>query len=302
MWFYTLATSELNMKHKKHITQTADDLHIIKDAMNKVKEIIEDFKSIGQNIAGKKLKIISSKARLILPPCIKHGEVHRNATRILGGIVTPKDSTEEGENTITSPVLLQIAKKYKTILSLPTSLQNKFLIFHATSLDYLYFCETFFISSRNKFFEKIEATFLDCFYSLLSLGRENEEKETPSHFVFLFSPVKDGGFGCFPYAHTHDYFLQKAKARAVEYIRSFFFPDFAPTHREVTHNVPHPSLKTLWTSIHKTDFAPISHAKQQMRAAAFSTSNFFSWLTTWPTNSISTLSDEEFLFACRFRR
>jgi ribonuclease HI len=300
MWFYTLATLELNMKHRKFITQTADDVHIIKNAIGKVTEIVEDFKSIGQNIAGKKLKIISSKPTLILPQCIKHGEIHRNATKILGGIVSPKGAKEEGEIEITNPILSKISKKYKSILSLPTSLQNKFLIFHALSLDYLYFCETFFIETRNFFFEKLESILLDTFCTLFSLHRDNQG-ELPSHFVFLFSPVKDGGFGCFPYAHTHDFFLQKAKARAVEYIRSFFFPDFHPTHDGATRNTPHPSLKSLWTSIHRTDFAPISHAKQQMRAGAFSTSNFFSWLTTWPTNSITTLSDEEFLFACRFR-
>lgn len=48
LWFYTLGTLKANLAFKSMITQTADDVHIIKDSLTIFPKVIEEFRKIGQ--------------------------------------------------------------------------------------------------------------------------------------------------------------------------------------------------------------------------------------------------------------
>ena len=294
MWFYTIATLQLNLKYKEFITQTADDIYIVKEALNKVEEIAKDFREIGQNLLGKKLKVIGNIEKQHLPPCISHASIYPSTAAILGGIVSSPTSNAEEEKPFLKDILKKIENKFSQITLLPTSLQNKFLILHAISLDFLFYTECIFTSNRREFFEKIDEIQETTFAQIMNI-----QDFSSFHHVQLFSSIEDGGLGIFPYFHTHSSIQNKAAQRSLSYIRRFFpTAHFSQEEEEATQ---FPSLKTLWTANFRDKFAPIATHKQHMRAAAFSPTSFSSWLTQWPKNSIHTLSDEDFSFAILFR-
>ena len=176
-------------------------------------------------------------------------------------------------------LVFKLNKKMQFILTMPASLQIKFLTLLSLQFNYVYHMqampETPF---SNSLFEHIENSFFTCLCKILRV------REDPSLHVRFFSPFEDGGMGLLPVTVLRKDLLNMSVAAAIDFCSklSLPLPNYDPFQSF--------SLKHIWRNFSKLHRPPnVFNAEHS------------SWLSAWPKDSTSRLLDEEFLFACHLR-
>jgi hypothetical protein len=235
LWFYVCGTTLPNLRFRNHIVQAADDVYIIREAQEKIEEVIQEYKKIDQHLDGEKMRIICStknkitKIQKILqrrPKIV----IETGPTKVLGAILHPdrKKDCDESTSPVIQNLLEKLQRKYEKIPQLPVSLQVKWLILLNITMHGIYYIEASSVALK-KIASFIDDLQLKIFQELFDIP-----EITPSLHVQFFYPIEDGGMGLFPYS------------------------DFALHHRERMLRVAEPFLQLLHLERKETYDVPIT--------------------------------------------
>ena len=173
-------------------------------------------------------------------------------------------------------------------------MQNRYLILRSFTFDFLYRAETFMLQDTKYVFEWLDDQQRDAFFSILGT------QPTPDYHVPLYSRIEDGGFGLLPYASLQPFLCHKALVRSSPYVSTFF--NTFHTLDQYKGLESFPSTACVWTKLFRKSFTPSNTHQLNTTSKSFIRNNgFYSWLESWPKNSIRTLADEDFSFACLLR-
>ena len=288
------ATASVNRRHRQHITQVADDVTIIGDH-TRVQDVIRDYATVGQRLDGPKMRILCSEARkaeasTLFPP----DKVTTTATRILGGVVTPKGTTDF--STVRREISLKM-EKYRKIADLPLNVQQRWLTLLNTT-----FYPAFYVENGGEIAHDIAGLIDDIAMSTFLKIFDFEGKLSPDELqtlhLQLHTPIEDGGLGLVPFTAVIEHLHRQRADRVAEYVQSFGLTPPPPP----TGSKKFQTLTSAWAHYWTERFVPINkHVRpvQAMRSAPLC--RYASFLEALPANAYTRFTDDQFIFAVRHR-
>ena len=296
-WFLEVAKiitmSNLKTIYGLSFLSIADDIYQI-GSLDLSDKVIVEFQKLQMRINLKKTKVITSNPSLSVPSCLSSVRVSHSVEEVLGGCVFPSPSLSNSDIFVSLQAALakslsRLRAGLTFISNMNASRQIKFLTLRAVQWYPIYFCESIPLPSLAiRILEHVENLHIECLQGILDFDGEFVALH-PSLQVYYHTPIEDGGLGLLPLScfaeHVAKNVQTTASMLAMEV--NIMYPPSAPS-------VHFSSLHLLWKHIASTR-KNLTTRLDQARG------DHHSWLTAWPENPSSTLSDECFLFGVCYR-
>ena len=308
LWFYTLATTRANMGFSRQLVQAADDIYIVRDALRIVDSVVVTYREgPAQEVNGPKTTILCSeqKRRSLeemkrtqdFPASLQHATITTTPTKVLGAIVQPDrtSSIDPSTSAAVQSVLLKLQVKYDKLLSLPCSVQEKWIIPSNITVHALYYVESSSIGlpTISRFIDELQIRSFMTIFSLTELPND--------HFVHLFHPIEDGGMGLFPYSEFGPIVRARMAKRAELFLERYGFRN----EEKYDGPISITALRwSLWSAHMRPDVYSNRDWKVQQLAKSFLRLPPYaheSFLRFPPLNRLLTFTDEEFTFIVHHR-
>lgn len=291
-WEFTITTAATLKGWKNSIAQV-DDTYVydmsptkaIEDAVNLTRQLKVDC---GLENNPKKIQIFSPSFidRSKLPPefgvakiC---GSPHvAGIASFLGTftIVNPTASSNTQLDTIVRKALedirSRVIRKIEKIVKFDAPKQCKFQILIAVSRHLQYYARTIQPQYSDVFFKEMDECFLDAAYKIIG----TEDRTTQVH---INTPFMHGGFGILPYALLSNLMFYKSQIDAAPFFAS------RNIHQPITPD-------------RRLDVSILYQWKRLSPRQIASSTTSISWISIWPNNTITRLSDIEFDFIARLQ-
>ena len=251
-------------------------------------------------INGPKTRVLCSevtKRRLELPNSISSATIVSTPTKVLGAIVQPDRSFHNNIATCEAvkSVCEKLDKKYKKLLSLPCTTQEKWLILSNITMHALYYVESSSIGlpQISSFIDELQLHAFKTIFSLSDLPRDC--------FVRLFYPIEDGGMGLFPYSEFGTIVRARMAKKAELFLQRFELRNRESYDGPITLTA---TLWNLWANHLRPDVYGTRDWKIQQLAKIFlrlPPHSHESFLRYPPLNTFVTFTDEQFTFAVQHR-
>jgi hypothetical protein len=189
----------------------------------------------------------------------------------------------------------KLDRKYGKLMSLPCTVQEKWLILSNITMHALYYVESSSIGlpQISSFIDNLQC---NAFKTLFSL-----EEIPPSCLVRLFYPIEDGGMGLFPYQEFGEIVRARMAKRAEQFLMRFGLKNKEVYDGPITVTA---TLWNLWAAHMRPDVFGTRDWKLHHLAKVFlrlPPHCHESFLRFPPTNTFTTFTDEQFVFAVQHR-
>jgi len=295
-FMYKASIMEVSLKWSLSIVQCCDDVNIIANGADGIADtIIQDFKGVSQHLDGDKMKFLipSKNASPSVSPLTLTATLVRQPIKILGSFIVPCRTSAQQERTAIAPFLKEIEAKYRAVLQLPATLQERFFILRSLSWNYVYFAETCQLSIRQDIFAEIDDIHVNALEELLG-----KPKGFLAPYVDqVLAHVHEGGWGFLCYRSIGPFLWNRAVRRTAKYVASFGLPGFEEL--PITEDV---SLVAEWRKHFSERIAGHRLKDLSLAASTFTAApKYRSWLDQRPTNKITRLEDDCFRFGLLLR-
>lgn len=205
------------------------------------------------HLQGAKSRLLSPRHPTDIPNFIT---LVREPTTYLGGILTPNNISPNQYKTFCNPSFTKATERVNTILSFPTSIQNKLAMLRILPTWLEYYVVAYNIPSKPSWVEDFFLTQVDELHARAFSQIVCADHHVQNH-IYAAMHTEDGGFGILPLTPMRAHIHQTITTPRVKGQKSLSFH---------------------WRKLSTT------RRSQYTR----------SWITTWPTNRYSTIEDDQF--------
>jgi hypothetical protein len=226
-WAFTVTSTPVANRFPHSLAIVSDDIHHVgKNSLEEFPRVAHEYRKIGIDILGPKLRIFSSKP-IALPKFYSDlGPdvcVYTKPVKVNGGIITPSFKTAQQNEfmPVFQDVIEGARNKMNRLLTLPCRKQDKMLILSHMAWSYIFLCESVFSPVKALLFEALDAIHRDAAISIMELSPEEVQDR---HVHQLFLQPEDGGFGLLPLTLIASLCIERRTEARNEYLQHLSLP------------------------------------------------------------------------------